>query len=361
MKTLFFTLFIFWFSNNSKAQCSIGAAKNCSTATSNTVIGNTSWSNPGYASISDNQFAEAKAIVLGDNSNYLVATGFGFAIPASATICGIKAEIQRREIGLYGVVSDNSVKIVKNGLVSGNEKKLVGQWPTSRAYATYGSSIDLWGQSWLNSDINSASFGIAISANLSGTTVLPSALIDHIQITVYYSSTLPIELIYFNAECISNQLVDVSWTTASQTNNSYFTVEKSMDGITFDVIDSVKGAGTSNQSLNYSIKDLNLKNNLNYYRLNQIDFNGNHQYSNIIESSCGLSANDFISYPNPTFESLAVKGNGRVSIYNMLGETIYSSIVEEQMNVDLSKHPKGTYSIIFDTSYRRLTKKIIIQ
>lgn len=360
LKALLHTIFILFICLHSYSQCATGAAKNCSSASSNTLVGNTSWDNPGKASVSDNQFATATPTTLGDNSNYLVATGFGFAIPSYATICGIKVEIQRRQTGLYGVVTDNSVKIVKNGVILGPEKKLPGTWPTSRAYATYGSSSDLWGATWLVADLNSNNFGIAISANLNGVNVLPIAHIDHILITIYYSGILPVELLYFNADCASDHEVNIKWATASQTNNDYFAVERSVDGINFEMIDYVKGAGTNTQLLDYSVKDLKPSSGINYYRLNQIDFNGEHQYSNIVEVSCLLNDDEFISYPNPASERITVKGNGKVSVYNMLGENIYESDVDKEMSLDLSRHPKGTYSIIFDSSYKRVTRKIIL-
>lgn len=360
LKTLLNTLCILFICLQANSQCATGDAKNCSAASSNTLIGNTSWENPGNASASDNQFAVATPTTLGDNSNYLIATGFGFAIPSGAAICGIKAEIQRRETGLYAVVTDNSVKIVKNGVILGTEKKLAVEWPTSRAYAIYGSSTDLWGTTWTSSDLNANNFGVAISANLSGENVMPNANIDHIRITIYYSSILPVELLYFNAECASENEVIINWATASEINNDYFLVEKSINGINFEMIDSVKGAGTNNQLLEYSVKDLKPSSDINYYRLNQIDFNGEHKYSNIVEASCLTINDEFISYPNPTSESITVKGNGRVSVYNVLGENIYESDVNEAMSLDLSKHPKGTYNIVFDSFYKRFTKKVIL-
>lgn len=361
MKALLQTIFILFISLHSNSQCATGAAKNCSSASSNTLVGNASWSNPGNASVSDNQFAVATPTTLGDNSNYLVATGFGFVIPSYATICGIKVEIQRRQTGLYGVVTDNSVKIVKNGVILGPDKKMAGVWPTSRAYATYGSSSDLWGTTWTSADLNSSNFGIAISANLSGVNVMPNANIDHIQITIYYSGVLPVELLYFNADCASDKEVNIKWATASQSNNDYFTVERSLDGINFEGINSVKGAGSNTQTLHYSVMDLKFFSGINYYRLKQTDFNGDHQYSNMKEVSCLLNKDEFISYPNPASEQITFKGSGKVYVYNMLGENIYTSDVDKEMEIDLSKYPKGTYSIIFDSAYKRVTEKIILE
>lgn len=115
-------------------------------------------------------------------THYLKATNFGFSIPTGAAISGIVVEIERKE-SAANVARDNRVRIVKGGTIGTTDKASASEWPTTDTYATYGSDVDLWGETWTVADINSSNFGVAISAmGLGGGT----ASIDHIRITVYY-------------------------------------------------------------------------------------------------------------------------------------------------------------------------------
>ena len=360
MKTKLSILSLFLFYNPLvKGQCIAVGPINGSTTANNVSVGTIAWTNSDNALVSDNIYSSASALVLGNNTNYLVVQGFGFSIPVASSICGIVVEFQKNEIGFLGNVTDNSVKIVKAGSIVGNEKASGTTWPAAEAYYTYGASNDLWGSTWISSDINSASFGVTISANLGGVSGLPSAQIDHVRITVYYVSTLPIELLYLKAEC-AIQGNQINWATATQTNNQYFTIERSNNAIDFETIDSIIGAGTNNQTIQYSIIDSKPTSSLSYYRLKQTDISGQSTYSKLIESTCIYNAVDFILYPNPTVEKMVIKGSGKVSIYNMLGEIIYASNVINNIEIDLSKYVKGSYNVVFDTPYRRLTKKLVL-
>ena len=97
---------------------------------------------------------------------------------------------------------------------------------------------------------------------------------------------LPIELISFNADCHNNTVL-LSWATASEINNAYFTIQRSMDGITFSDLVFINGKGNSNTLSNYSYLDKNPLNGLTYYRLKQTDFNGDFTTSSLVASTCG--------------------------------------------------------------------------
>ena len=92
---------------------------------------------------------------------------------------------------------------------------------------------------------------------------------------------LPIELLSFTAK-FADGVVETQWTTASEINNDYFTVERSSDGIHFTAIGLVRGAGNSTQLLNYSLFDENPYTGLIYYRLKQTDYDGTSTYSDIV-------------------------------------------------------------------------------
>ena len=112
--------------------------------------------------------------------------------------------------------------------------------------------------------------------------------------------SLPIELINFNAQC-NNNIITLSWATASEINNDYFTVEKSFDANNFEIFTTVPAAGYSNSVLNYSADDNsfeNIENSIIYYRLKQTDFDGKYTYSDIIKVSCSSSGKESIEVKN---------------------------------------------------------------
>ena len=93
---------------------------------------------------------------------------------------------------------------------------------------------------------------------------------------------LPIDLLNFTATYNSKNQVDLKWSTASETNNDYFTIERSIDAISFNQHSVTEGGGNSTSILNYYSTDLSPLSGISYYRLKQTDFDGNYRYSNIV-------------------------------------------------------------------------------
>lgn len=121
------------------------------------------------------------------------------------------------------------------------------------------------------------------------------------------SNPLPIELLRFAASC-SNSEVTVTWTTASETNNDFFTVQRSADGTNFEDVTIVDGAGNSNSIINYSAKDYNPYGGTSYYRLKQTDFDGSSKYSEVVAVSCADAVTDF------TLVNAYDQGNGNMAV-----------------------------------------------
>ena len=101
-------------------------------------------------------------------------------------------------------------------------------------------------------------------------------------------SALPIELLYFSGEqkyCNQNIL---TWTTATETNNDHFEVERSLDAVSFKTIKEIPGAINSLETKKYVYVDSNPEPGINYYRLKQVDLDGTYKYANIIDvdNSC---------------------------------------------------------------------------
>jgi len=151
-------------------------------------IGSRTWDNPSRVTSSDNSSAGVTTSASNGASEWLVATGFGFSIPAGSTIDGIYVEWERNaqydEAGRYWY--DNGIRIVKGGTVQSTDKSSASSWPTTDAYAGYGGASDLWGTTWTVADINGSGFGAALSV-YTIYAFSASAGVDHCRITVYYT------------------------------------------------------------------------------------------------------------------------------------------------------------------------------
>lgn len=148
------------------------------------TVGTISLANATNAIVSDNIYV-TWVLLLAQLGHYLKATNFSFTVPPDATIQGIVVEVEKSTtVGTS--ITDQSVKIIKGGVISGTEQASAAQWPTSDAYTTYGSSTDLWGLSWTPADINGSTFGVAIAPNCG---LAATAQVDHIRISVSWAGS----------------------------------------------------------------------------------------------------------------------------------------------------------------------------
>lgn len=159
----------------------------CAFAYSSTV----GYAPAGNVTASDNVYATALHCDCCDqNTQCLTVSDFGFAIPVGAVIDGIVLEVEKkRSSGIGGVVVDNGVQLTKAGVTTGaNKMDTSTDWPTVDTYVSYGSPTDLWGTTWTSGEVNAAGFGTAFASisYVCGSTVVTS--IDHMRITVYYTT-----------------------------------------------------------------------------------------------------------------------------------------------------------------------------
>lgn len=96
-----------------------------------------------------------------------------------------------------------------------------------------------------------------------------------------YNSVLPIELLYFLGFNDNNKNT-LNWRTATEINNAYFSIEKSSDAYSWDVIGKLSGSGNSESYKDYKFVDIEPIHGINYYRLKQVDYNGAYKYYGII-------------------------------------------------------------------------------
>lgn len=348
-----------------KAQCvSVGPRVGTSTS-NNTSIGNIGWTTVANSVGSDDSYSTASAVLIGDKTNYLIITDFGFTLPSFVPICGIVVEVEAGASGFLQNITDNSVRLVVGGAVTGNNKALGSSWAGSDTYRTFGSNSDKWGTSVTYSDVNAGNFGVAISANLTSLSALPTARIDNVRVTIHYdNTTLPIQLLDFEASR-KEQAVQLKWNTASEQNNDYFEIERSLDGENWDRITSIDGAGNSGNLLNYQFLDSEAPEARLYYRLKQVDFNGNFSYSSVVTVDDFNDFSDEITVSNPFREKLTItiRSNGNLNTFSIVlkdmlnGNVVFSEdeLKSGKFVKDLSSLENGTY-VLTVSNGKQVTK-----
>ncbi|MDD2637312.1 MAG: T9SS type A sorting domain-containing protein, partial [Bacteroidales bacterium] len=113
------------------------------------------------------------------------------------------------------------------------------------------------------------------------------------------NSPLPIELLYFNPECGQDNGVDIKWSTASESNNEYFTIYRSLDGKDWKEITEINGAGNSNTVVDYMYHDVEPTAHDTYYKLRQTDYDGKSEEFDIVAIYCKYNHKEIKVFPNP--------------------------------------------------------------
>jgi parallel beta-helix repeat protein len=182
------------------------------------------------------------------------------------------------------------------------------------------------------------------------------------------SVTLPVTLVSFTA-FYNGSHVDLSWATATEINNNYFDIERSLDGKNFEAVGRVDGAGNHQGYLTYDFVDHSSLSGLVYYRLKQVDVDGTFAYSFIRVVSI-LSSEQIIIYPTPAHagEEIHVLISNQthdtpvtIEVRDMLGKMVYSYIGVGSSHVLHQTLSKGIYLVNLKKSNTNTTAKIIIQ
>jgi hypothetical protein len=261
-----------------------------------------------------------KAIDFGTPYDACYSDGYWYLEPETSSISSGNYVLQLYFNGFTSITAadDNKFGIVKRPSTSVSSMDWSTQIPTDGA----GFLAPNGGAGRLFSD------GFAQRSNLT--------MFSHFAIA-YAANPLPIELTSFTGSC-AGRTKTFNWTTASETNNDYFSLERSTDGETFETVKIIPGAGTSTSSQHYSVQIAEADANLVYYRLKQTDYDGQFSYSNIIHVSCTSDngyADELTVYPNPANESIQIQlhsneqGTYVIAIYNLLGPSRSGSSANE--------------------------------
>lgn len=183
---------------------------------------------------------------------------------------------------------------------------------------------------------------------------------------------LPVELVSFRAFC-NNDKITFNWSTTIEINNDHFTLEESKDLVNFVAIKDIEGFGNSNET-NYYEAIINISSeDILYYRLKQVDFDGNYKYSEVIKVDCysQSSVNDVVIINNSNLDEIIVSFNEfnnteyTINLIDYLGRTvlverILPSIENNFVKFDKSMLSAGLYNIVVQSHSNLVTKQIVI-
>lgn len=211
------------------------------------------------------------------------------------------------------------------------------------------------------------------ASNLVGSTVFPSAEVHRVWTITSFGSPLSVDLLGFDAQC-NEERVKIQWSTASETNSDFFSVQKSHDAENWETIEVLSSAGLSSSLIDYEVYDLDPKNGVNYYQLIETDVNGVETKFGPISTSCGSNVFEIVNVINNygANEELDVVINSSedkifdLRIIDITGKLVYEninmSVSQGITNVQIQKGDlgMGIYFITVQTPVELLTKKVVL-
>ena len=180
---------------------------------------------------------------------------------------------------------------------------------------------------------------------------------------------LPVEFLNFTANILDDDVL-LEWSTASETNNDFFTVERSADGENFEAVDFVKGAGNSNSVIEYTFTDNDPLAGVSYYRIKQTDFDGKFDYSPIRSVKYSFVVSGFSIFPNPinnnNYLNIVPKNseneNYIISVYSIFGQKISEHLVNGTYLLKVGNtFNNGVYYLIISSENEQYCEKVIVQ
>lgn len=184
----------------------------------------------------------------------------------------------------------------------------------------------------------------------------------NVSLQVEPTGALPVELSSFEVHQEGEDAF-LEWTTSSEVNNEGFEIQRSVDGLTFDRIGWQEGKGTTSEAQQYGFVDKYLKPGTYYYRLKQMDYDGQFDFSNIRSLTISTTGSSVLKlYPNPTADfvyfSTPVEDLGRLSVFDANGRLLGQESIANA-RVDLRAYPPGTYFLNFEKYTEQRLIKVV--
>lgn len=201
---------------------------------------------------------------------------------------------------------------------------------------------------------------------LSGNDITAPDTEDWVALITASGNTFPVEWLDFTATQTGLQTVTLDWTTASESNNVGFNIERSVDGVSFEKIGHLEGAGNSSERQAYRFIDQKAQASSLYYLIEQVDVDGVVSYSEIrnVQLEASFEPRIYL-YPNPASEHLIViikadpADSYSLRLMDMQGKTVYESKKElagEEIQIAISAIPDGMYALVLTN---QLTEEMI--
>lgn len=180
------------------------------------------------------------------------------------------------------------------------------------------------------------------------------------------NTLLPVEMLYFTARGVNNEYIKLEWATATEINNEGFEIEKSTDGVNFEKIGFIAGAGNYAGKLDYNSDDFEVQTGIvYYYRLKQIDFDGQFEYSKIVSASLKNGNNWINIYPVPANDNVVVESSETIissKIFDVAGRKIIAettNLSENKLSISINHLANGVYYLKIQTASGKQTLKFI--
>jgi hypothetical protein len=182
---------------------------------------------------------------------------------------------------------------------------------------------------------------------------------------------LPVELVSFSAVANGPEQVDLLWETATESNSSHFTIQRSRDGIQFFDLESVSAGGNTTATRKYARQDRSPFSGTNYYRLKMVDLDETVAFSPIVQVE--MQAEGFAlleMYPNPAQDKVQLRYRTEKDlpvefhIANVTGRTVWSSVKEVQKGEHLADLPlgqllPGVYFVTIHNGVSKISKRLV--
>jgi Secretion system C-terminal sorting domain len=178
-------------------------------------------------------------------------------------------------------------------------------------------------------------------------------------------TVLPTTLTGFDADLLGSKIA-LRFTTASESDNSHFEIERSTDGRTFNKVGEIKGAGTTSQEQRYSFVDEAPVKGTNYYRLKQVNFDGSFEFSKVVTARFGRSSSISV-IPTLVYDQINVNLDaqseeaGQWQIFDLSGREVLNGQIEAEQagfSADLSNLTEGIYMVRVQMGTETYTERV---
>ena len=164
---------------------------------------------------------------------------------------------------------------------------------------------------------------------------------------------LPVEIAHFEAVPAAEGIVRLAWTTTVETNSLHFRIERSYDLQEFEWVGEIDAAGNSTEQLNYELNDQDHRGGLIYYRLTEIDIEGQeHVHGQVVSAFIEAPEQLFVAYPNPAKDVLTVQvdlesvESATIEIVNLQGAIVHTQKINAStQQIELRDLPRGLYML----------------